>query len=98
MSAGYPKDKANVDSIAGTLAREVNRLMRMADQFKTELDAYNDASLTGLGYTAGEVTQLRTAAADLSQLATVYRGGANLAVAKDFRASVRPLWGVLGDY
>lgn len=98
MAAGYPKDKSSIDSIAGMLAQELNRNFRRCTQFKTELDAYTDQQLTGAGYTTGEVTALRAFAADTTQLEGIYRGAANLGTAKDFKASCRPLWGVLGDF
>lgn len=96
--AGYPKNKDSIDGIVGDLAVAVNRNFRKAAQFKTELDAYTDTQLTNAGYTAGEVTQLRTFAADLLQLSNIYSGAVNLASVKDFRTSLRPVWGVLGDF
>lgn len=98
MAIGYPKNQTSVDNIAGELAQSVNRNFRRAQQLKTELDAFNDTQLQGLGYSAGEVTQLRAFAADMVQLNTIYTGSATLPVAKDFRVSLRPLWGVLGDF
>ena len=96
--AGYPKDKASIDSIVGMLAQELNRNFRRCVQLKTELDAYTDGQLTGAGYTAGEVAALRAFATDTTQLEGIYRGATNLGTAKDFKASCRPLWGVLGDF
>ncbi|WP_027930700.1 hypothetical protein [Amycolatopsis thermoflava] len=98
MAVGYPKNKDSIDSILGELAQSVNRNFRRASQLKTELDAYTDTALTNAGYTAGEVTAIHTFAADLLQLSNIYTGSAALASAKDFRASLRPLWGVLGDF
>lgn len=99
MAVGYPKNKDSVDSIVGELAQSINRNFRRAQQLKTELDAFNDTQLqNGLGYTAGEVTQLRAFTADLVQLNSIYTGSANLSVAKDFRTTCRPMWGILGDF
>lgn len=98
MSVGYPKNKESIDGIVGELALAINRNFRRAVQLKTELDAYTDQQLTTAGYTAGEVAALRAMAADLNQLNTIYTGAATLGTAKDFRASLRPLWGVLGDF
>lgn len=97
MSVGYPKNKESIDGIVGELSQSINRNFRRAVQLKTELDAYTDGQLTGAGYTAGEVTVLRTLVTDLQQLTNIYTGAATLGSAKDFRASLRPLWGVLGD-
>lgn len=98
MSVGYPKNKESIDGIVGELSQSFNRNFRRAVQLKTELDAYTDPQLTGAGYTAGEVTALRTLVNDLLQLNNIYTGAATLGSVKDFRASLRPLWGVLGDF
>lgn len=96
--AGYPKDKNSIDNIMGELSQSVNRNFRRASQLKTELDAYTDTQLTNAGYSAAEVTAIRTFATDLLQLSNIYSGSVNLVSAKDFRVSLRPLWGVLGDF
>lgn len=96
--AGYPKNREAIDSIAGMLAQELNRSFRRCVQLKTELDAYTDGDLTSATYTAGEVAALRAFAADTTQLEGIYRGATTLPTAKNFKASCRPLWGVLGDF
>lgn len=98
MSVGYPKNKESIDGIVGELSQSFNRNFRRAAQLKTELDAYADQVLINAGYTAGEVTTLRALANDLLQLNNIYTGAATLGSVKDFRASLRPLWGVLGDF
>lgn len=99
MAIGYPKNKDSVDNVAGELAVSINRNFRRVAQLKTELDSFTDTQLqNGLGYTAGEVSQLRAFVTDLTQLNGIYTGAANLSVAKDFRPSLRPIWGVLGDF
>lgn len=98
MAVGYPKDKSSVDNVVGELAQSVNRNFRRAVQLKAELDSFTDQQLTAAGYSAGEVSALRTFATDMVQLNSIYTGAANLAVAKDFRPSLRPVWGVLGDF
>ncbi len=98
MAVGYPKNKESIDGIVGELSQAINRNFRRAVQLKTELDAYTDGNLTAAGYATGEVAILRTLVADLNQLNNIYTGAATLGAAKDFRASLRPLWGVLGDF
>lgn len=98
MSVGYPKNKESIDGIVGELAVSINRDFRRAVQLKVELDAYTDQALTNAGYAANEVTALRSFVADLSQLNNIYIGAAALASAKDFRPSLRAMWGVLGDF
>ncbi|HWD83314.1 MAG TPA: hypothetical protein VG497_30650 [Kribbella sp.] len=97
MSVGFPKDQAAVNAIVGELAVSVNRNFRRAAQLKTEVDSYNDAALTAVGYSAADITTLRALVADLATLNNIYTGAASLATAKDFRTSLRPVWGVLGD-
>lgn len=97
MSVGYPKNKDTIDSLFGELAQSTNRNFRRAVELKNEIDAYTDPQLTTIGYSAAEIAQIRAMAADLSQLNGIYTGVATLASAKDFRVSLRPLWGVLGD-
>lgn len=97
MSVGFPKNQAAVDAIVGELAVSINRNFRRAAQLKIEVDSYNDAALTAAGYSAGDITVIRNLVADLGQLNNIYIGAANLAVAKDFRTTLRPVWGVLGD-
>jgi hypothetical protein len=96
--AGYPKNKESVDNIVGELAQSINRDFRRAIELKGELDFYDDAALTSLGYTAGEVATLRTLATNLGQLYNIYTGTASLASAKDFRPALRAVWGILGDF
>lgn len=98
MAIGYPKNKESVDNVVGELAQSINRNFRRAVQLKAELDSFTDGQLTAAGYTAGEVTALRTLAADLVQLNSIYTGSATLPAVKDFRPSLRPVWGVLGDF
>jgi hypothetical protein len=97
VAIGYPKNKASVDNVVGRLAQTINSSFRQARQLKTEVDAYTDTQLTNAGYSAGEITVLRALVADLEQLRGIYEGAAGLPSAKDFRASLRPVWGVLGD-
>lgn len=98
MTVGYPKNKESIDGIVGELSQAINRNFRRAVQLKTELDAYTDQALATAGYNPGEVTALRTLVTDLALLNNLYTGAVTLGSVKDFRASLRPLWGVLGDF
>lgn len=97
MAVGYPKNQASVDNVVGQLAQDVNRVFRKAAQFKTELDTYSDTVLQNVGYNVNEIALLRAFASDLVQLNSIYTGAATLGTVKDFRVSLRPMWGVLGD-
>jgi hypothetical protein len=98
MAIGYPKNKDSVDNLVGELAQSINRNFRRSAQLKTELDSFTDTQLTNLGYSAGEVTALRAFATDMAQLNNIYTGAAALVTPKDFRPSLRPVWGILGDF
>lgn len=97
MSVGYPKDKQNLDGTLGDICTQLNRNLRRSVQLVTELSSYTDNQLTTAGYTAGEVTAIRTLMTDLQQFYNIYTGAASLASAKDFRPSMRVVWGIIGD-
>lgn len=94
MSVGLAVTKGEIDSRAGDIARTFQRAFEDVGTMKTYLDATVEADLIALGYTANEVAVLKTAWADLAQLATIWIGSAALPAAKDFRQFVRQLWGV----
>ena len=94
MSIGIVVVKGEIDSRMGQLARDYQKLFSDMLILKSYFDSTLDATLVGLGYTAGEVAILKSAIADLNQLYDISRGASNLAVAKDFNAFIRQLWGV----
>jgi hypothetical protein len=57
----------------------VRDTLASVERFQTLLAATPDANLQALGYSVGDVAQLKSAFADLNDLARVYRG---LATAK----------------
>ena len=93
MALGYPVTKNSVDSQAGLVALTLRTNFDAIRHFKIWLDTQLDGTLTGMGYSAGEVAQLRSAVGDMDQLRTIYEGGAALAVAKDFRTFAKLLTG-----
>lgn len=98
MALGYDKTEAAANATIGDIVTSLNRDLRRGRELKTEIDSFTDAQLQGAGYSAAEVTQLRTLVTDLQLLSDLYQGAATLAQAKDFRTSFRPAWGILGDY
>jgi hypothetical protein len=94
MSVGLPVTKQEVDTRSGDTCRAFQRLLEDIATMKTFLDTNPDQTLIDLGYTAGEVTILKSAFADLSQLTGIAIGQDALAAPKDFRAFARQLWGV----
>ncbi len=94
MSVGLPVTKLEIDNRAGDFARAFQRAFIQVGVMKAYLDATPDADLIALGYIQAEVTNLKTAVNELTQLSTIWNGVANLSVAKDFKVFVSRIWGV----
>jgi len=94
MSVGLPATKQEIDTRAGDLARTFQRAFGDVVTMQNYLLATPNADLEGLGYTAAEVADLKTAFADLQQLGEIWIGAEALAAPKDFRTFVSRLWGV----
>lgn len=97
MSVGFPATKLDIDARAGQLALQLRDTLLQIQQFNTWLLATPDANLTGLspGYTAGEVATLKSAYADLAQLAAVYQGTATRTPAYNYQTFAKLLVGVV---
>ena len=94
MAVGLPATKSEVDSRAGDIARAFQRTFGDVVTMQNYLTATTEADLVALGYTSGEVATLKTAFADLTQLAKIWTGSEALPDPKDFRVFVSRLWGV----
>ena len=94
MSVGLPVTKSEIDIRAGDIARAFQKNFEDVVTMQTYLEATPNADLVALGYSDQEVATLKTAFADLSQLARIWSGAEALAAPKDFRTFVRQLWGV----
>lgn len=94
MSAGLNPSKGEIDTMAGVIARDLQSALNRVTEFKYFLDGKVDADLTALGYTSGDIANLRSAYGDLDQLVTLYKGNATLGAAKDFRTFVRRIFGM----
>jgi hypothetical protein len=93
MALGLPTGKAEIDAMAGRLAYQVDVALRNAQSMQAWLLTKTDGDLTALGYTSGEVAILKSAFTKLNQLAAIYQGAQNLAVAEDFRTFPRQIFG-----
>lgn len=91
---GIQFTKGSIDSTVGGVAVAVESALTRVRQFKYFLDGQADADLVALGYSAGDVAILRSACADLDQLAALYQGVGTVAVAKDFRTFAKRLMGM----
>lgn len=99
MSVGFTLNKADIDNKAGSLVVSVrdalDRCKQMCDLLNNTNIVPNDAFLTGLGYTSGEVTTLRAAFTDLKALYSVSHAGQTVLVVNDFFFNAQKLTGVV---
>ena len=95
MTVGYPTSRSDIDSRAGGIALDLRNAMFNIRNFKLWLDTQVDADLTALGYTAGDIANLRSAFVDLVKLAGVYDGTQTQATLYDFRTFAKLLTGVV---
>lgn len=99
MSVGFTATKADIDARAGQLVMAVRDGLLRCAQFCDLLNDTsifpNDAALTGLGYSAGEVTQLRAAFTDMKALYNVARASGTVPSNNDFWFSAKHLTGVV---
>jgi hypothetical protein len=96
MAAGLPVDKFQLDNTVGNLARTIEQFANQALQFKAYLDATPDASLeeAPFNYTADDVANIKSAAADMATVANVYKGLADHTPASDLGVFSRRLMGL----
>jgi len=103
MSIGLTLVKADFDNRAASIVMGVRDSLRRASEFCALLNdtsiVPNDAFLTALGYTSGEVTTLRAAFTDLggtgASLYTLSHAGATLGAANDFFFNAKHVTGVI---
>ena len=93
MSVGLPVTKTEIDTRGGDIARAFQKSFEDVLTMQTYLEATPNPDLVALGYTDQEVATLKTAFADLTELASIWSGGPGT-VPKDYRTFVRQLWGV----
>jgi hypothetical protein len=96
VSVGYATDKNQVDLISGQISRQIEQWAPDAIKFKAWLDTMPDEDLQAapFNYTADEVALLKSAMADLAELANVYLGKATVEAARDFGQFSRRLAGL----
>jgi hypothetical protein len=99
MSVGFTLTKADIDARAGSLVTTLRDALARCAAFNALLNDTgiipNDAFLTGLGYTSGEVTTLRAAFVALSKLNDVAHAAATQSPATDFFSDAKKLTGTV---
>jgi hypothetical protein len=94
MSVGFPSDKITVDQRVGGLAFNLRATLDQIQTVKTWLDSKLDSDLTGLGYSAAEVTTMRAAFTDMDNLRKVAHGLQAQPGASDFFFNASKLTGL----
>jgi hypothetical protein len=97
MSIGYAITKVDLDNRMGAAVVTLRDALITIVALKAELDDTTilpDATLTTLGYTGGEITQLRAAFTDLAKLDGISRGTQTQAVVNDFWFNAKHLAGL----
>lgn len=99
MSIGFAITKADLDVRGGQLAMAVRddllQCAKLCDLLNDTSVFANDAALTALGYSSGEVTQYRAAFTDLKSLYSISHGGALPGGPNDFFFNAKHLWGAV---
>lgn len=98
MSAGYPIAKVDLDNRMGALVIALRGALANCVAFKVLLDDTTilpDATLTTLGYTAGEITTIRAAFTDLKKLSDIAGAIAVQAATNDFWFNAKHLTGIV---
>lgn len=97
MSVGYAITKVDLDNRMGAAVVAVRDALINIKSIKVELDDTTilpDATLTSLGYSGPEITQLRASFTDLAKLDDISRGTATQSPANDFWFNAKHLAGL----
>ena len=95
MAAGYPINRAVIDSRAGYIVKTLRETLDMAITLKTNvLDGLDTTALQALGYSAAEAADLKSGIADIVNLAATARGQRAQSPATDFFFFAKKLTGV----
>lgn len=99
---GIKPTKDELNRELGQLAKDTLNLLSRWAYFKAYLDQFTTAEMTSnWGWTNGsgaEADTIKSAVADGNQINDIFLGAASLAVAKDFRAFMKKLYGAGGAY
>ena len=97
MSTGYPIGKTDLDNRMGALVLALRGALNACVAFKVLLDDATilpDATLTSLGYSATEITTIRSAFTDLKKLSDIANNAATQSATNDFWFSAKHLTGI----
>lgn len=97
MAAGYPITKIDLDNRMGQAILAARQALAEVARIKTMLDDTTilpDATLTSLGYSPAEITQLRASFTDLKKLWDISNAAATQTPANDFWFNAKHLTGL----
>lgn len=97
MSVGFPVDKPQVDSRAGTLSHTIEQWATDTLDFKAYLDTATEEVLTAppFNYTSEDVALLKSGFNDLALLARIYQGDDTITEARDLGQFSRRMAGLI---
>lgn len=94
MTVGIQISQGEINNQAGAIARSVFAAMQNVAEFKGWLDGVSANELESTySFTASDAAVLKSAFADLANLAAVFTGSATVATARDFRVFSKKLLG-----
>jgi hypothetical protein len=99
VSVGFIIDKPSIDSRAGQLVLNLRKALQdcsdMCDLLNdTSVFPADNSTLTGMGYSAGDITFLRNAFTDLKKLNQIAHSAATQSATNDFFFSAKHLTGL----
>lgn len=94
MPVGIPVTKADVNNTYTALSRQLHNTFQSIQQFQVYLAATPDADLVTMGFTNGEVAQIKSGMTDADQLRQVFQGTATRTPAYDYRVFLKLALGV----
>jgi hypothetical protein len=97
VAAGYPITKVDLDNRMGQAILAARQSLVEIVRIKAMLDDTTilpDATLTSLGYSGAEITQIRAAFTDLKKLSDIANAAAVQAATNDFWFNAKHLTGL----
>lgn len=92
--AGYAVNQQVIDNRVGALVVQVREVLEDVQRVNTFLADQTDADLEAMGYTAEEVTTLKSAFTDLDKLSDIANGQGVQAAPSDFFFHAKNLTGL----
>lgn len=97
QQVGFPPSSIQVNTVSGSLSRQIELWANQTLEFQQFLTSTPDATLEAppFGYSADDVALLKSAFTDLALLANIYQGKADITPARDLGVFSRRLAGLV---